>query len=508
MCVWWHLALPESVPTLTEALAAAGYATGAFISSPVLARRYGLARGFDRYDDRIDDKQPRKGLVVHYPERSARWYSVTRQTWLMDQRQRPVFAWIHLWEPHAPYRPPAPFAERFKDDRYQGEVAAADAGVALLDGLRTSGRQERAIVVVTSDHGEGLGAHGEPTHGVFLYQETLHVPLVVYAPAWRVAARAVEGAVSLADIAPTLLDLLGVEFALGGDGESLAPVLAGGDVPAEREVFAESHLPQIDFGWSGLRAWVGGGRKLVAAPRPELYDLRADPAEEHDLAAEQPARVGELAERLDRLVARARALAPDGSSERSASQQDLEMLRSLGYAASGRSVTEEAELVDPHGIDPKDRKAFIARHDAAVALSRQGRLDQAIAEFEALAGIDGNNPSLLLQYGQALIMAHRYQRAEGVFARAVKVAPDFSLAWYRLGQLRGHAGDLDGEAAAYRKAIATDPYDIQPRKALAGVLAQQGRVQAAIDALEAARDLAPHDPAIRAELEKLWAKNR
>ena len=502
-------ALPESLPTLAEALSAAGYATGAFVSSPVLARRYGLARGFDRYDDRIADKQPRQGLVVHYPERSARHTVDRAVTWLMDQQQRPAFVWVHLWEPHAPYHPPAPFAERFADDRYQGEVAAADAGVGrLLDGLRSSGRLARAIIVVTSDHGEGLGAHGEPTHGVFLYQETLHVPLLIHAPAWQVAPRAVEGAVSVADIAPTVLALLGVEASLGGDGDDLGPALAGGALPADRAVFAESHLPEIDFGWSGLRALVGGGKKLISAPRPELYDLRADPGEDRDLAAEQGEQVQRLSADLDRLVAAARTLAPEHSSERAASEQELEMLRSLGYAASGRSTSTGADLVDPDGIDPKDRKAFISRHDAAVALSRQGRLDEAITEFEALAEIDADNPSLLLQHGQALIMAGRYDEAEAIFARAVKAYPDFSLAWYRLGQLRGHGGDLAAEAAAYQRAIATDPYDLQPRKALAGVLAQQGKVQAAIDVLEDARELAPHDAAIRKELEKLWARNR
>lgn len=500
-------ALPSGVPTLPEAFHEAGYATGAFLSSPVLARRYGLARGFDEYDDRIPRLRGKSGLVVHYPERSAVKTVARAVEWLMDQGTRPAFVWVHLWEPHAPYRPPAPFAERFGEDRYQGEVAAADAGLArLLEGIRTAGRGEKLLVAVTADHGEGLGAHGEPTHGVFLYQETMHVPLVIHGPAFGIEPRRIDAPASLADLAPTLLEVTGLGPLSGADGVSLAPLLAGGDAPP-RAVFAESHLSQLEFGWSGLRAVVEGDTKMIQAPRPELYDLDQDPGEQQDLARAEPRRVEELTGVLDELVRRAAASAPDASSARSASEEDLEVLRSLGYAASGRGGAGR-KLVEPDAVDPKDRAEFIKRHDEAVAMMRTGKLPEAIETLRQLAGQDPDNPSVLLQLGQAQIMAQRFDDALATFHRAVEVDPEFALAWYRLGQLEGHRKNYAGEEAAYRQAIAKDPFNIEARKALAGVLAQQKKIQAAIDTLEQARDLDPADPAIRAELEKLWARLR
>lgn len=501
-------ALPAQVPTLAEAFQEAGYATGAFVSSPVLARRYGLARGFDEYDDRVPRLGGRRGLVVHYPERPAVKTVARAVEWLMDQGSRPAFVWVHLWEPHAPYRPPAPFAERFGEDRYQGEVAAADAGLArLLEGIRVAGREGKLLIAVTADHGEGLGAHGEPTHGVFLYQETMHVPLVIHGPAFGIEARRIDAPVSLADLAPTLLDLMGLPPLTGADGASLAGILAGEQEASPRAVFAESHLSQLEFGWSGLRAVVEGGTKMIEAPRPELYDLRRDPAEQEDLAPKERGRVEELSGVLATLVRRAAASAPDTSSAHSASEEDLDVLRSLGYAASGRAGGG-AVLVEPEGVDPKDRVEFIKRHDEAVGMMRTGKLPEAIETFEQLAVQDPDNPSVLLQLGQAQIMAQRFDDALVTFRRAVEVDPDFALAWYRLGQLEGHQKNYAGEEAAYRQAIAKDPFNIEARKALAGVLARQKKIQAAIDTLEHARDLDPTDPAIRAELEKLWARLR
>ena len=499
-------ALPGEVETIAEVLQAAGWSTGAFVSSQVLARRYGLDQGFDVYDDRVPRPAARAGLVVHYGERPGRRTVDLALAWLAT-RPEPAFVWVHLWEPHYPYAPPPPFAERFRDDPYQGEVAAADAAVGrLVDGIRALRPGGRLLVAVVADHGEGLGEHGERTHGVFLYGATMHVPMIVWGPAWRVRPGVIEEPASVADLAPTLLDLLGMPALDGADGASWAKRLRGesGEKP-RLAAFAESHEPSLEFGWSGLRAVVFDHWRFVDAPREELYDLAADPGERENLATRRPAIVGTARELLADQLRRARAAAPAADAARGASEEDLAELRSLGYAATGRRG-EGSRLVDPGRPDPKDMTGFLAGYDEAIALLGRGRTDEAIRRFEELAERDPRNPSLLLQWTQALILARRLPEALAVCERLVEADPAFGLGWYRLGQLRDNLGDAAGAEEAYRKAIEVDPLAVDPRKALASLLAEAGRLREAIEVLEKARDLDPGDEAIRRDLERFWRR--
>ncbi len=499
-------ALPSAVETIAEVLRAAGWETGAFVSSQVLARRYGLDQGFDVYDDRVPRPAARAGLVVHYGERPGR-VTVDRALAWLATRKEPAFLWVHLWEPHFPYAPPPPFRERFPEDPYQGEVATADAAVGrLVDGIEALREGGRLLVAVVADHGESLGEHGESTHGVFVYGATIHVPLIVWGPGYRVRPGVVPEPASTADLAPTLLDLLGMPALEGADGASWAGRLRGEAQERPRlAAFAESHEPLLEFGWSGLRTVVFDHWRFVDAPREELYDLEADPGETENLAPRRPAIVGTARELLADMLRRARAAAPVADASREVSEEDLAELRSLGYAASGRRGGGE-KLVDPERPDPKDRVEFLGRYDRALALLGRGKVDEAIREFAELARQDPRNPSLLLQWGQALILAKRLPEARKVYERLVAVDPAFGLGWYRLAQVRDNLGDLAGAEAAYRKAIEVDPLAVDPRKALASLLADRGRVREAIDVLEKARDLDPGDEAIRRDLERFWKK--
>jgi arylsulfatase A-like enzyme len=501
-------ALPEEIPTLAEAAQRAGFETGAFVSAQVVARRYGLDRGFELYDDHVPKPDMKDGgMVVHYAERSGTETVARALTWIQSRGADPVLAWVHLWEPHAPYEPPEPFASRFPQDDYQGEVAAVDAAIGeLLDGVRRLGRSERLLTVITSDHGEGLGDHGEPTHGVFLYREVLRVPLIVEGPAWGIAPGRHEEPVSVADIAPTLVELLGLEALAGADGASLAPLLtAEGPAPERAGVFAESHLPRLEYGWSGLRAWVDREHKLVDAPRPELYVRDEDPAELNDVASRAPQVVAATRDRLEEALARGRAAAPEGSAaERDVNEEDLAQLRALGYVASGHAVGE-GPLVDPGAADPKDRVHALAKFDEAVTMIRTSRAAEAIGILEELLEDDPDSPAILQQLGQAQIFADRRKAAERTFERLVEVAPEFDLAWFRLGQLRGAHGDLQGEKKAYERAIELNPHRVRTYKALAGVLIDQRKLRRAIDVLERARRIDPTDPGIRRDLERLWS---
>jgi arylsulfatase A-like enzyme len=500
--------LPESLPTLAEAARDAGFETGAFVSAEVVARRYGLDRGFGLYDDHVPKLAKKDdGMVVHYPERSAKDTVARTLTWLEDRGDAPALAWVHLWEPHAPYAPPEPFASRHPNDDYQGEVATTDAAIGeLLEGVRRLGRGGRLLTVLTSDHGEALGAHGEPTHGVFLYREVLRVPLIVTGPAWNIAPSRHQLPVSVADIAPTLVDLLELPRLEGADGLSLAGLLAGSGPPPERAaVFAESHLPRLEYGWSGLRALVGPETKLIDAPRIELYDRAGDPGEQDNLAPQRPEQVDRAQQRLGRLLEQGREVAPaPADAQRQASQEDLEQLEALGYVTTGRSAAVGA-LVDPEAADPKDRVDALASFDEAVTQMRSGQPGRAAEVLRGLLEQDPRSPALLRQLGQAQIFAERFAEAEQTFERLVEVSPDFDLAWLRLGQLRGRRGDLEGEQAAYERAVALNPRRMQNHKALASVLMQRKQLRRAIDVLEQARELDPTDPEIREDLERLWS---
>src|ERR1700737_3673472 len=269
-------------PTLAELLQKSGYRSGAFIGAVILDSKTlapGLDRGFDFYDN--------------FPERSrtkSRWGRVERrgmdvvqhaEAWLSAHPQTPHFVWVHLYDPHDPYEPPAPYSQIYKDRLYDGEIAYADSALANFIGyLKKHGWYENSLIVVVGDHGEGLGEHHEDTHGIFLYDSTTHVPLILKLPGETVRkAKVVAAQVRTTDILPTVLDLARVTAPAKLDGESLQPYLTGTDtVASERIALGETDYP-LRFAWAPLRSVRTQGRKFIEAPRPELYDLHADAAE-------------------------------------------------------------------------------------------------------------------------------------------------------------------------------------------------------------------------------------
>ncbi len=494
-------ALPDSIPTVAGALQRAGFRTGAFVSAPVLARRTGLARGFDTYDDRIP--RTRSG-AAHWEERAGPDTVTAALAWLAMQGEAPVFLFVHLFEPHRPYAPPALFAAQHPGDPYQGEVAAADAAVGqLLEGLSALNRGGRALVAVVGDHGEGLGDHGEPTHGVFLFETTMRVPLVLWGPGFGIAGGTVERApVSVADLGPTLVEFAGAPALDAVDALSLAPAARGtAPLPKDRGVFAEAHVPALEYGWSGLRAIVRGADKLIEAPRAQLFDLDADPGEARDLAARRPDAVRSASSALDALLRRAAAIAPAATASAAAlPEAERESLRGLGYAASGRRG-DGGPLVDPRKPDPHDRVPFLARFDEAVALTQGGRPGDAAALLAPLVDAEPANHAALFEYGQALILAGDLPRARVAFEALVAAHPDSATGWLRLGQLLDRAGDAKRAEAAYRRGAAADPLNGDTLKALASLLADQRRYDEAIAAAESALALDPEDKGIQRDIE-------
>jgi arylsulfatase A-like enzyme/tetratricopeptide (TPR) repeat protein len=332
--------LAATVPTLAGYLKEAGYATGAAVSTLALAADRGLDRDFDFYDDRFDEKSP--------DERPGPATVAVLEKWSDSAGPSPRFLFLHLYEPHAPYAPPEPFRTRYASHPYDGEIAAADAAIGtFVADLKKRGLYDPALVIFLSDHGEGLGDHGEDAHGVFLYREAVHVPLFVKLPRGRRAGERVERPVGLVDLFPTVAGFVGRALPPGLAGLDLLG--SGGKESASRQIYSESLYPRLALGWSELYALSDRRYQYIEAPRPELYDMAADPGEKRNLAPGMPPPFRAMRAALEK-VPRVEA------APQAATPEELEKLGSLGYISVKRGATEK-DLPDP-----KDRTEALRKY--------------------------------------------------------------------------------------------------------------------------------------------------
>jgi arylsulfatase A-like enzyme/Flp pilus assembly protein TadD len=455
--------------TLAARAKALGYATGAFVGAYVLDRRFGLSNGFDVYDDRIE--RAGDGRSLNALERRCDAVAQAALGWLTSVRG-PFLAWVHFYDPHFPYEPPAPYAERFAGRAYDGEIAAADACLGrVLDGARKAA-PAGLLVAVLSDHGEGLFDHGEPTHGFFVYETTLRVPLVIAGPGLPSGERR-SGLARTVDVMPTLLARLG-----------LAPgVVDGRDLfgaPEPRESFAESRYP-LNFGWAPLYALRLGRDKYVDAPRPELYDLASDPGEQHNLAADRQAEV----ERFQRAL---RALGANDAetTPRSSRPEVAEKLRALGYVAGGPSAAAGPRK------DPKDALPLWREFEEANATEARGERERAIAAYRRLTAQEPKNATFLRTLASALRKSGRLAEAAGALRGLEQLAPDDARVWHDQALVLAAAGRLDDALRSDERASLLDPSAPEPLNHRALLLATRGRFDEALAAADAATRLDPN----------------
>ncbi|HEY7413360.1 MAG TPA: sulfatase-like hydrolase/transferase [Vicinamibacteria bacterium] len=429
---------PAGAATLATLLKARGYRTGAFVSAFPLDSRFGLDRGFDVYEDRFVNVDTRGAFAVQ--ERSGPETVALAGRWIEAQGAGPWFAWVHVYEPHFPYRPPPDLAAAFPGDPYHGEVAAADRALApLLRPLVEAGGAGRTFAVLTADHGEALGEHGEKTHGIFAYRGTLHVPLLLYAPR-LLRPHVVDEPVRHVDIAPTVLDALGAERPDGWHGRSLLAAAAGHPAAAEPSYF-EALSGVLNRGWAPLRGVVRGPLKYVDLPLPELYDRAADPGEERNLAAARPQEL----EQMRALLARLRE-GEQGLARSPESAETAERLRSLGYTAGGGALKEEYTEED----DPKRLIALDAMLEDVFTRHAAGDLEGAL----------------------------------GVAKDLVRRKPDMPLSLTHLAYLQRETGDLRGAVDSLRRALALDPSDADTLSLLGAYLNEAGAARETVELLE------------------------
>jgi arylsulfatase A-like enzyme/Flp pilus assembly protein TadD len=463
---------PEGRDTLATLLKAQGHATGGFVGAYVLDRRFGLARGFDAYDDVIERRQ--EGASVLESERPCDAVVDAATAWLTGVK-RPFLAWVHLYDPHAPYDPPSPFREQFAGRPYDGEIAHADACVGRL--LAALPDAQRTLAVVLSDHGEGRGDHGESTHGLFVYQSTLRVPFIMAGPGVP-AGRRIAGMARTVDVVPTVLGRLGLDVPHGLDGTDL---LSG--APPSRESYAETLYP-LSLGWAPLFSLRVGALKYIDAPRAELYDLAADPREAHDVASARPADVARLRQALA-------ALRKDDRPQagRTADAETAERLRALGYAAGGPPpVTDMSRLKDPKDALPQWH--LFEQANAAEAL---GDREAALRALRELVAREPRNATFRRSLSSALRRAGRSREAVAALGELEAIAPEDAVAWHERAVALAVAGQVDEAIRSEQRATALNPLLPEPFNHLGLLLAQRGRMSEALRAFDAATRLDPNN---------------
>ena len=430
--------LAANIPTAAELLRARGYATGAAVSASVLDPSSGIERGFDLFDAAMDVSQEK------FAERPGTETWARLSSWLAARAGRPVFGFLHLYEPHAPYTPPEPFRTRYAAHPYDGEIAAADAVVGeFLDFLREHGLYDRSLVILLSDHGEGLGDHGEQEHGVLLYREDLHVPLVMHLPGGASAGRRISEPVGLVDVFPTLVETAGADPAPSAAARSLRAALKSGG--RSREIYAETLYPRLIFGWSDLASLIDDRFQYIDSSDPELYDLRIDPGERHSI---DPGGNDAGRQRRRELLALDRKFQPPGAAD----PEQVRRLASLGYL----SATTAADQPGPRP-NPRDR----------------------IASFENLKR--AAQPVAAGRPGEAIPVVAAFQREN----------PQYAPGWTELAHLQEAVGDFGAAERSIRAALKLTPRSEEGAIELARLLIRRGAVD---EAAALASDLAATTP--------------
>jgi arylsulfatase A-like enzyme len=479
--------LPESAATVAERARAAGLDTAAFVSSVVLDDDFGLDQGFDVYSvpSRRDAAER-----AHGAERSAAATIDAALAWLAERDgERPFFLWVHLYDPHDPYQPPAPFDTRFSTP-YLGEVAAMDSEIGrMMEALDARGLADELFVLALADHGEAFGEHGELTHGAYVYETTLRVPFLARWPRsapTRRSGEVSEERVGAVDVAPTLAEALGLEAldAGGGpDGGLDGLSFYARPLPPERGLYFESYYGFLAYGWSPLAGWLDGGGKYVHSSEPELYDLAADPRESVDLSAS--ARAGELERFRAAIAAQAARPALDALPLGAAGDDTLAEIRALGYAGAGEGGAELPHPLAPLDLpSPRSQSGFFAQQVRAVELAAAGRRADAVALWKEVLVEQPGNYLALGELGNLYLALGRPAEAVGVLETLVASAPPRGVNHHKLGLALLAAGKPAEAVAPLTRAVELTAGRPRYLAVLRETLAQLGRARE-IEALEA-----------------------
>jgi arylsulfatase A-like enzyme/Flp pilus assembly protein TadD len=440
---------PENT-TLAEILQQQGWDTAAFVGASVLKKSFGFVQGFAVYDDQMPRPEP-GGRATEYPERRAGEVVDRAIGWLGSQSGKPFFLWVHVFDPHTPYDPPAPFRQKHKGRPYDGEVAYTDQQLGrLFDTIAKKSPTERTVIAVLGDHGESLSEHGEFTHGVFLYDSTLRIPFLLAGSGVPKGLRVKQQARTI-DLAPTLLELTGIKVPEKMQGSSLTPSFTGKESPADFS-YSETLFSKINMGWSELRAIRTNRWKYIRAPKSELYDLAHDPGETSNVIASHPTEARDLEAKMKSVISS--GAGREKISTAMVDRRTTEQLKSLGYLG-GVSQTEY-ELTGK-GIDPKDRVEILKLLE--LAQSPESRQAERITLLRRAVAVDPANPTVYYHLGDEYAKAGRHDEAMKLYRNGINKGVQTGWLYSRLAHLYLRQGNKVEAIASFERAAQLNPSD-------------------------------------------------
>ncbi|MEW6742839.1 MAG: sulfatase-like hydrolase/transferase [Planctomycetota bacterium] len=477
--------LSDEARTLAEVLSANGYQTHAVPASVALDGRYGMQQGFEVYDDQFPESPAQHGAL----ERRAGEVTDRGLQAIDHMQPGPFFLWLHYFDLHLPYDPPAPFDTQYAGRAYDGEMAYLDSQIArLLQGLRQRGLLPRLLIVAAGDHGESLGEHGESTHGFLTYEATVRVPLILCGPGLPAASR-LSHLVSLVDVMPTLLEAAGLETPPCCQGRSLLGTARGDNPSGESTAYFETHVPYYSFGWAPLEGVRRGRWKLIQGPRPELFDLALDPKEERNLIAERPRVAEELREILERYRS---DRGPSLPLETVAWEGGVAALETLGYVApTTSSPPDPAHFAGP---DPKDMISLLEERNIGLRLLEEGKVHEAEDRFRSILTRNPTNAPVRELLGIALMRQERWTEARDELRAAVEARPILATAHYNLAQCYRVLGDTDAMIPHLEAALAHATGNVGAVRELALAYAARGDAKDAYRCLDRLRELLARQP--------------
>lgn len=498
--------LESANATVAEIFHAAGYVTHAEVASTVMDGKYGLDQGFDTYADVqpqappvLDEKSDAKLPLIEYMERKADDITRSGIAFLEQNKDRPFFLFLHYYDPHRAYTAPEQFLRRYANG-YLAEIAFFDEQFGLLmESLRKNGLAERTLVALTSDHGEGLGQHGEATHTFFVYDTTQMVPLILWCPEHVPAGCVVPSQVRLIDIAPTLVSFARLGPTPQMQGRDLLPLVADPKKEVQWACYGDTLCPALSFGYAPLRFLRVGGWKYIHAPRPELYHVAADPHELSDLAAKEPARVQAMREELRSIIEHSPPPPAGRVSHMAADPAEMEKLRALGYVGAGASEGRQEELAEgseldhfePQGANPRDRMESIELLCEGIGALYGGNFVEAEGIFRRLLALEPDNARVLRDLGDALVGQEKLDDALEAYQASLEGSPDDDQTLARVARLQAVRGEFEEAESYYRRVIGSTPDQYKPHLGLAEVLSEEKRFDEAFIEYEAAAALAP-----------------
>ena len=473
--------LDDSHATLAELLKTKGYRTAAFIGAIVLDSKTlapGLDRGFDFYDNFPVNVQSK----THWDRLERRGEVVVKhaEAWLTAHPTGPRFAWVHLYDPHDPYEPPAPYSQTYKDRLYDGEIAYADSALAsFISYLKTHAAYDNSLIIVVGDHGEGLGEHNEDTHGIFLYDSTTHVPLILKLPAGKDAGKVIDDQVGTLDILPTVLELAGLPSPEAIPGKSLTRVVAQAE-KVNRFQVGETDYP-LRFGWAPLRSMRAGGYKFIEAPRPELYNLQGDPAEQKNVYEPKSEVVAEVRKFLANIYPQSNQPSNPLPDPKDKIQEQNLLHRALIATQDNRFPDAHQALEQLLQLNPKSSLAL--RQMGEVEL-QTGDYPQAAAHLKQAREIAPDDPAIGFLLGQALQKMKDFEGARSVLEECLKTNPNEPTARLLLGSVYLDLKNPTAAADQFEAVLLVQPTNVEGQLGVAKAQIAQSKFTAAVSGLQ------------------------